>query len=74
MINSKIIAVLGWKTQCLENTTVVEKHSFSQLQAMPQTTPAAKHAHWYYRIDSYSYPGSIYYNIFPISVKLRKFW
>lgn len=27
-----------------------------------------------YKKDSYSYPGFIYYCVFPISVKLRKFW
>lgn len=27
-----------------------------------------------YKKGSYSYPGFIYHSIFPISVKLRKFW
>lgn len=45
MINSKIFAVLEWKTWCLENTTVIEQHSFNQPSVMPLTAPAAERAH-----------------------------
>lgn len=69
MINSEIIAVLEWKTWCLENAAVMQNQLQSAVSNATDRSSSPAHPPGYKK-DSYSYPGFIYYEIFPILCKI----
>lgn len=59
MINSEIIAVLEWKTWCLENTAVMQNQLQSAVGNATDRSSSPTHPPGYKK-NSYSYPGFIY--------------